>query len=202
MICSNLNEKIVVPEEGCTKFYKLYKEDLVLNQGVDITLADKFNLIKLIKGERVLLILEPIRIDAFWLRGISQDLLFKSQVKSTRNLKSCTPLPTGKSYELNCTLTSNTTGEITLMEQDEYPLIKTYEGVIGWTDFVQKQTTYQTVRIRMINLYKTPFTLGTTLWWLVFVYPLGLTLLVILVIGRKVKIDTKPLKKIVKIEKR
>ena len=199
-ICQNIGKHIQATGADCMTFYKLYLGDNTKNVKVSRDLADQYNLIKLIKGEKVLLELTPQIIDPFWL---GKNGVFNITVFANKPLKSCSSFNTGKSYEFSCNLTSNTTALITLKDT-ENSFSKVYEGVISYTQEAGGVTSYQNARVRLINWYYVVafgFIAGQ-------VFLGGLVLIVFGFYGfvlRKVRFSFKPikdLKNVVKLKKR
>ena len=205
-ICADLTSKIGTNMGDCFNFYYLYLNDTTHNVQVSLDVADQYNLIRLIKGQRALFDVTPEIVDSLFVRTTNTD--FSIDFLSSRQLSSCGSINnTGESYSFDCNLTSNTTAHMVLKETN-YPVIKTYTGVISFYDS-SHNVVYKNVRVRLINMLgKSSFTFNLALYQaILFLYIPFLALLLYVIISPrlKVRLNTKAinnLKNIVILKKK
>ena len=205
-ICNSLTSNIGANMGDCFNFYYLYLNDSTHNVQVSSDVADQYNLIRLIKGQRALFQITPDIVDSLFVRTTDTD--FSIDFLSSRQLSSCNSINnTGESYSFSCNLTSNTTAHGVLKETD-YPVIKTYTGVFSFYDS-SHNVVYKNVRVRLINLLgRSPATFNLELYQAVlFLYFPFLALLLYVIISPrfKIRLNTKVinnLKNIITFRKR
>lgn len=169
--------------DDCSRFYNMYLVDDVIIVDVEKELIDKFDLIRYNEeGIRFLLIINPFKIDTYWLKTRdSWDFL----VTANKPLQSCEivkPEPNGANltYSFDCIVVpGDTTANIYFKETDTSIFSKNYNALIGWKAIEKDQVYYQQITIRMINLnYQSWWTFGINFAYAIIFY---LVIIVILV---------------------